>query len=165
MRTGALFVSNACDGASPDTAIRPPTSMASPTHLIANWLRKLVRGHMDPISVSPSPCPFIFPAPSVSRKVIYDTPVDLQTKIRTDSNAVDHIGNIYVYSATFCKMKRGAQHEFLLFYIKDKLDDTKETVLLLDRVPQKEPSTQPSPQDVEAQGKVADNPTEELPSP
>jgi hypothetical protein len=113
---------------------------------------------MHPEFASPSPCPCIFPTPSVSRKVIYDTPADLQTKICADSNAVDHIGNIYVYFASFCKMKRGAQHEFLLFYIKDKLDDTKETVLMLDRVPQKEPSTQPDPEDVEAQGKVIDNP-------
>jgi hypothetical protein len=139
--------------------------MPSPSHLIANWLGKLIHGQMNPVFTAPSPCSFIFPTPPTSRNVIYDTPADLQTKIRTDSNAVDHIGNIYIYSASFCKMKRGAQHEFLLFYIKDRLDDTKQTVLMLDRVPQKEPSTHPDPQDVEAQGKFADNPTEGPPNP
>jgi hypothetical protein len=115
---------------------------------------------MDPVTATPSPCPFIFPALSVSWNVLYDTPADLRTKILNDSNAIDHVGNIYVYSASFCKMKRDAQHEFLLFYIRDKLDDSKQTVLMLDRVPEKELIAHPDPQDVEAQGKAVDNSTE-----
>lgn len=65
---------------------------------------------------------FIFPAPPPRGEPYVDCqylPRNLLNLILEDRDAVDGIGHIYVSSATYCKKKKGAQHEFIVFLVKD----------------------------------------------
>ncbi|KAG8681681.1 hypothetical protein FRC08_015485 [Ceratobasidium sp. 394] len=97
-----------------------------------------------PLTDSPSPFLFV-PLPSTS-EVSHETVHNLRSKLLGHSDSVDHLGSIYVYSASLYKCKTGAAHEFLAFHIRDK-DEQRQTVLLLDRVPHWEVETSPNPQD------------------
>ncbi|KAG8728652.1 hypothetical protein FRC10_004729 [Ceratobasidium sp. 414] len=108
-----------------------------------------------PMNTPIHPNRFIFPVMSQAHVEVEITPtLDFPTKLLSDANAVDHFGHIYVHSAAYCKMKDGAQHEFILFYLRDKTIASKETVIALDRVPRKERNTAPTSEDVVAEGVV-----------
>ncbi|KAJ1307704.1 hypothetical protein OPQ81_001793 [Rhizoctonia solani] len=59
---------------------------------------------------------------------------ELLDLIQQDRDAVDGIGHIYVSSAKYCKKQKGAQHEFLVFMVKDKTCDYRHNDLIIDRV-------------------------------
>jgi hypothetical protein len=92
---------------------------------------------------SAPPSQFIFiPQPSISR-LTYESTANLRIKILADPDSVDQMGQIYVESADFYKCTVGAQHEFLVFHVRDRLCPERKTVLILDRVPHWEVETQP----------------------
>ncbi|CAE6461289.1 unnamed protein product [Rhizoctonia solani] len=61
-------------------------------------------------------------------------PRQLLDLIQKDRDAVDGIDAIYVSSAKYCKKQKGAQHEFLLFIVKDKTCNYRQNALIIDRV-------------------------------
>ncbi|KAG8697954.1 hypothetical protein FRC08_006222 [Ceratobasidium sp. 394] len=107
------------------------------------------------MDTSKHPNQLIFPVLQAQAEVDITPAVDLRTKLLADDNAIDHTNRIYVYSATYCKMKHGVQHEFVLFYVRDDtLGLPRENVLALDRVPRKERDTAPTSEDVLREGVV-----------
>lgn len=79
----------------------------------------------------------IFPPLPSRGRIPYDhgyPPDDLLTRILENSRAVEGIDRIYVSSAKYCKQKDGAEHEFLIFEVKDKTSSRRNTILI-DRVP------------------------------
>lgn len=64
--------------------------------------------------------------------------VILRDKFLANDNAINYCGNIYVHSAFYCKVKKGAQHEFIMLHVRDKTDPSKENFIALDRVPHDE---------------------------
>ncbi|KAH7341615.1 hypothetical protein B0J17DRAFT_704207 [Rhizoctonia solani] len=80
---------------------------------------------------------FIFPDYLPARTPHLDqgyVPWQLLDLIQKDRDAVDGIGHIYVSSAKYCKKQKGAQHEFLLFIVKDKTCNHRQNALIIDRV-------------------------------
>lgn len=80
---------------------------------------------------------FIFPRPPSGRRPPFDhgyPPDDLLNTILEDSDAVNGIGHIYVASAKYCKQTKGAEHEFLIFVVKDDTSN-RQNAILIDRVP------------------------------
>lgn len=73
-------------------------------------------------------------------------------KLFDNNNAIDHIGNIYIESAEYCKMEIMAEHEFILLDVKDKSDESKSTVLMLHRIPRHERTTRPTDDDIVQEG-------------
>ncbi|CAE6486895.1 unnamed protein product [Rhizoctonia solani] len=61
-------------------------------------------------------------------------PWELLDAIQQDRDAVDGIGHIYVSSAKYCKKPKGAQHEFLIFMVKDATCNSRQNALIIDRV-------------------------------
>ncbi|KAG8729848.1 hypothetical protein FRC11_007893 [Ceratobasidium sp. 423] len=80
---------------------------------------------------------FIFPTNPPRGAQYIDHPYvpwQLLDYIQQDRDAVDGIGHIYVSSAKYCKKQRGAQHEFLVFTVKDNTCDLRHNDLIIDRV-------------------------------
>ncbi|QRW07848.1 hypothetical protein RhiLY_06847 [Ceratobasidium sp. AG-Ba] len=94
-----------------------------------------------------SPSSLFFPSKSDLHPVAGETTIDLKSALLHDVEAIDYLGNIYIESAAFYKCNNGAQHEFLAFRIRDKLQPNRHNILLLDRVPRVEVSAQPDPTD------------------
>ncbi|CAE6463159.1 unnamed protein product [Rhizoctonia solani] len=61
-------------------------------------------------------------------------PWQLLDGIQRNRDAVDGIGHIYVTSAKYCKKRKGAQHEFLVFTVKDNTCHLRYNDLIIDRV-------------------------------
>ncbi|KAG8696985.1 hypothetical protein FRC11_000342 [Ceratobasidium sp. 423] len=80
---------------------------------------------------------FIFPNNPPRGAQYFDhgyVPWELLDAIQQDRDAVDGIGHIYVSSAKYCKRPKGAQHEFLVFMVRDKTCDLRHNDLIIDRV-------------------------------
>ncbi|KAG8726448.1 hypothetical protein FRC10_007118, partial [Ceratobasidium sp. 414] len=77
----------------------------------------------------------------------YETVTNLRAKLLGNSDSIDHLGNIYVYSASLYKCTNAAEHEFLAFHIRDRHEPCRQTVLIIDRVPRWEVQTSPNPGD------------------
>jgi hypothetical protein len=80
----------------------------------------------------------IFPRPPRADRGPFDhryPPDDLRDIILGDRDAVDGIGHVYISSAKYCKNIKGAQHEFLVFLVKDNTCARRNNTLIIDRVP------------------------------
>ncbi|KAG8749007.1 hypothetical protein FRC12_013672 [Ceratobasidium sp. 428] len=101
------------------------------------------------MSESPTSRPhLLFPSAKYSSSPVFaETATNLKGRLLEDLDAIDYMGNIYIQSGEFYKNSKGAQHEFLVFYFKDKLDTARQSVLILDRVPRREVLSQPDPHD------------------
>ncbi|KAG8737435.1 hypothetical protein FRC10_008189, partial [Ceratobasidium sp. 414] len=91
--------------------------------------------------MSESPNRYIFPPPSRTKPYLAEVGT-LRADILEDVRALGHVGNIYVERMAYCKRTANPQHEFLAFYVCDKIDSRK-NVLILDRVPTVGLSTRP----------------------
>jgi hypothetical protein len=99
----------------------------------------------SPTDTTLHPNQLIFPNQRLSTKAEMTHVGILQDKFQGDNNAIDHSGNIYVYAAFYCKVKKGAQHEFIMLHVRDKADPSKENFIALDMVPQNELIAPPPP--------------------
>ncbi|CAE7148076.1 unnamed protein product [Rhizoctonia solani] len=61
-------------------------------------------------------------------------PWELLDAIQKDRDAVDGIDHIYVSSARYYKKPKGAQHEFLMFVLKDSTCNSRQNAIIIDRV-------------------------------
>jgi hypothetical protein len=79
---------------------------------------------------------FIFPDPPRAAQYLDHgyVPWELLDAIQQDRDAVDGIGHIYISSAKYCKKERGAQHEFLIFTVKDSTCNYRQNDIIIDRV-------------------------------
>ncbi|KAG8793329.1 hypothetical protein FRC12_003050 [Ceratobasidium sp. 428] len=119
--------------------------MTTTTPAFLLWFKKQFK--IGKMSESPTSRPHLF-FPSArysSGPVFAETATNLKGKLLEDSDAIDYVGNIYIESGEFYKCNKGAQHEFLAFYFKDRLDPERQSVLILDRVPRYELLSQPDP--------------------
>ncbi|KAF8674137.1 hypothetical protein RHS04_07486 [Rhizoctonia solani] len=81
---------------------------------------------------------FIFPKNPPRGAQYFDhgyVPWELLEAIQQDRDAVDGIGHIYVSSAKYCKKQKGAEHEFLVFTLKDNTCGQRHNDIIIDRVP------------------------------
>ncbi|EUC57161.1 hypothetical protein RSOL_209260 [Rhizoctonia solani AG-3 Rhs1AP] len=106
-----------------------------------SWVARLTRyltGARSPSSMNMEfQNRFIFPNDPPRGAQYFDhgyVPWQLLEAIQQDRDAVDGIGHIYVSSAKYCKKPKGAQHEFLIFVVKDDTCDYRQNALIIDRV-------------------------------
>ncbi|CAE6462170.1 unnamed protein product [Rhizoctonia solani] len=79
---------------------------------------------------------FIFPEPPRGAQYLDHgyVPWELLDAIQQDRDAVDGIGHIYISSVKYCKKEKGAQHEFLVFTVKDNTCNYRQNDIIIDRV-------------------------------